>query len=70
MEEENESLRTSLAKEKESLKDSLKNKSLEKQIDDLTNSLSKLTNGKESLDILLGKQMVSFQKAGIGYNPT
>ncbi|XP_058219533.1 uncharacterized protein LOC131330063 [Rhododendron vialii] len=70
LEEENESLRTSLEKEKEYLKDISKNESLEKQIDDLTNSLSKLTNGKESLDILLGKQMVSFHKAGIGYNPT
>jgi len=70
LEEENESLKFSLEKERASLKKFSKNESLEKQVDDLTNSLSIFTKGKEGLDILLGKQMVSFHKAGIGYNPT
>ena len=32
-------------------------------------SLSKLTKGKDSLDILLGSQRVSFSKACIGFDP-
>jgi len=65
-----------LIKEKNLLKeenDDLKKKSdvdsLHKQIHDLTESLSKFTNGKEGLDLLLGKQRCSFHKTGIGYNP-
>jgi len=70
LEEEKESLKISLEKERGLTKNISKNEVLEKQVGDLTDSLSKLTKGKEGLDILLGKQMVSFHKAGIGYNPT
>ena len=45
--------------EKEKLKD---------QVKDLTNSLTKFTNGKENLDKLLGVQRCVFDKAGLGYN--
>ena len=45
-------------------------KILKDEVDDLKNSLWKATLGKENLDILLGKQKVSFFKAGCGYNPS
>jgi hypothetical protein len=71
LEEENDSLKTSLEKEKkkEVLKCFPQNESLIKQVDDLTNSLGKLTKGKDGLDILLGKQMVSFHKPELGTIP-
>ena len=41
----------------------------EKEINDLKNTLSKFTFGKNNWDIILGKQRCVFDKAGLGYNP-
>ncbi|KAK2966348.1 hypothetical protein RJ640_028507 [Escallonia rubra] len=43
---------------------------LEKEIEDLNFTLSKFTQGRENLDILLGKQRCVFEKSGIGYDPS
>ena len=42
---------------------------LQKEIDDLKNTLTKFTMGRDNLNLLLGKQGCHFKKAGIGYNP-
>ena len=36
---------------------------------DLKDSLAKFTLGKNNLDIILGKQICVFDKAGLGYRP-
>lgn len=48
----------------------LENDVLKNEVEDLKTSLSKFVQGKENLDILLGKQKCVFDKAGIGFNPT
>ncbi|KAK2980809.1 hypothetical protein RJ640_020461 [Escallonia rubra] len=61
---ENESLRSQL-------EDMTTQKiNLEKEIEDLNFTLSKFTQGRENLDILLGKQRCVFEKSGIGYDPS
>ncbi|KAK2992181.1 hypothetical protein RJ640_007349 [Escallonia rubra] len=61
--------------ENESLKSLLEDMStqkinLEKEIEDLNFTLSKFTQGRENLDILLGRQRCVFEKSGIGYDPS
>ncbi|KAK2968105.1 hypothetical protein RJ640_029238 [Escallonia rubra] len=61
--------------ENESLKSQLEDVTtlklnLEKEIEDLNFTLSKFTQGRENLDILLGKQRCVFEKSGIGYDPS
>ncbi|KAK2965308.1 hypothetical protein RJ640_004177, partial [Escallonia rubra] len=61
--------------ENESLKSQLEDMTtqkinLEKEIEDLNFTLSKFTQGRENLDILLGKQRCVFEKSGIGYDPS
>lgn len=48
----------------------LENDVLKNEVEDLKTSLSKFVQGKENLDMLLGKQRCVFDKAGIGFNPT
>jgi chromosome segregation ATPase len=44
------------------------NKRLKLKIEDLTKTVTNLTNGKKNLNKLLGSQRCVFDKAGIGYN--
>nr|KYP66813.1 hypothetical protein KK1_013124 [Cajanus cajan] len=39
------------------------------EISNLRNTLAKFTNGRNNLDIILGKQKCMFDKTGLGYNP-
>ncbi|XP_058222936.1 uncharacterized protein LOC131332656 [Rhododendron vialii] len=48
----------------------LENDVLKNEVEDLKTSLSKFVQGKENLDMLLGKQRCVFDKVGIGFNPT
>nr|KYP33248.1 Retrovirus-related Pol polyprotein from transposon TNT 1-94 [Cajanus cajan] len=43
-------------------------KVLEKENDDLKNSLAKFTKGNENLNIILGKQRHAFDRSGLGFN--
>lgn len=43
---------------------------LKSKNDDLLNTLSKFTKGRDNLNILLGNQTGTFGKAGLGYEPT
>jgi hypothetical protein len=45
------------------------NTKLKEIIKDLTKTLAKFVNGKENLDMLLGRQMCVFNKEGLGYVP-
>ena len=42
---------------------------LKEKVKDLETSLFRCVNGKEKLDIILGKQKCSLDKAGIGFDP-
>ena len=42
---------------------------MKEKVKDLETSLVRCVNGKEKLDIILGKQKCSLDKAGIGFNP-
>ena len=44
------------------------NASLKGKVDELTKDLASFVKGRENLDILLGKQKCSFDKAGLGFN--
>ena len=46
----------------------LENENLKDKVEDLTNSLTKFTNGRDNLDKLLGMQRCVSDKAGLGYN--
>lgn len=43
---------------------------LHKKIESLKISLAKFVHGEENLNVMLGKQRPSYDKQGIGYNPT
>lgn len=43
--------------------------SLKNKIVDIQNTLNKFTKGKDNLNLLLGNQMASYDKAGICYEP-
>jgi predicted RNase H-like nuclease (RuvC/YqgF family) len=45
------------------------NTKLKETIKDLTKTLAKFVNGKENLDMLLGRQRCVFNKEGLGYTP-
>jgi len=45
------------------------NTKLKETIKDLTKTLAKFVNGKENLDMLLGRQRYIFNKEGLGYAP-
>jgi hypothetical protein len=45
------------------------NTKLKETIKDLTRTLAKFVNGKENLDMLLGRQMCVFNKEGLRYAP-
>jgi predicted RNase H-like nuclease (RuvC/YqgF family) len=45
------------------------NTRLKETIKDLTKTLANFVNGKENLDMLLGRQRCVFNKEGLGYTP-
>jgi prefoldin subunit 5 len=45
-----------------------KNDALKKQVEDLTSTLAKFTQGRDNLDVLLGGQNKSINKSGLGFN--
>ena len=45
------------------------NTRLKETIKDLNKTLAKFVNGKENLDMLLGRQRCVFNKEGLGYAP-
>jgi hypothetical protein len=42
---------------------------LKNKVEDLNNVLAKFTMGRDKLDIILGNQKGSYNKAGLGYQP-
>jgi uncharacterized protein involved in exopolysaccharide biosynthesis len=44
------------------------NNVLKKQVEDLTLTLAKFTQGRDNLDVLLGGQNKSINKSGLGFN--
>ncbi|KAJ6936515.1 hypothetical protein NC652_011272 [Populus alba x Populus x berolinensis] len=44
------------------------NDALKKQVEDLTSTLVKFTQGIDNLDVLLGGQNKSLNKSGLGFN--
>jgi seryl-tRNA synthetase len=55
-------IKSSMALEEENTK-------LIETIKDLTKTLAKFVNGKENLDMILGRQRCVFNKEGLGYAP-
>lgn len=48
----------------------LENEKLKKEVENLKTTLSKFVKGRDTLDVILGKQRCIFDKAGLGFEPT
>ena len=70
LKEENKSLKEKVENEfsNKNLNLEFENEKLKKEVENLNSTLSKFVKGKETLDVILGKQRCVFDKTVIGFN--